>query len=652
MNELEKKEKEKQAFEDFKTKNFFKVCQSEEELRAWFSVYFGLRFPMDTIDPDSTSNPIHAAYTIYSAVRDNTGDVTPGFIMLSSRDSYKTLIAAALETVILFHFRITIAHMAAIRDQSDKATSYVDSFVSKTEKYWKANGWKKISDSKKKTEFLTDKDERPYLVVIICTMAGANGEHCSLVVADELDVVRDPRAYDEAMVGIPSTYNNRHPIVVKLSTRKFAFGLMQKELDRAAETGETILRWNILDLSEKCPPSLHGGKDEVFDRYVANSLPLKQISVEEFDALPDNKKHEWSPTKAYKGCLTCPLLPVCKTKLADKPDFAQIKKTLYKSVSAVKGAFKRAPSPDIAEAQLLCRKPSSKGLVYPRFVDNVEAPYEETNTIKVKDAYLKLMGELPKVPVTHNMLAQEIKNLNLPTFAGLDWGYTKEFAFQIYCHMPWGDVWVLDTFGMPELELDDQVGYATQHQDKYNVNKWWVDPAYPANKKTFNKKGLVSPDFTKDVMGGIEALRGLVVDSLGKRRLKILVADPEVEEDKLGNGNQKLIAAFKVHHFKLDAQGNITKHPDDGEFADTMDGARYYAQNMHSAKGSRLLVGRDQKDKENRPESKLLPKKRTFEEDVAEHQAKLMQKVIKDSVKIDNSQPKTPKKRKGIVWNI
>jgi Hom_end-associated Hint/LAGLIDADG-like domain len=1010
-----------ERYEKKKTDKFFSICKNEEELRAWFSVYFGLRFPMDTIDPDSTSNPVHAAYTIYAAVRDNTGDVNPGFIMLSSRDSYKTLVAAALETVILFHFRITIAHMAAIRDQSDKAISYVDSFVSKTQPYWSANGWKKLSDNKKKTEFLTDKGERPYLTVIICTMAGANGEHCSLVVADELDVVRDPRAYDEAMVGIPSTYNNRHPIVVKLSTRKFAFGLMQKELDRAKDTGEKILRWNILDLAEKCPTELHGGKDEVFDRYVANSLPLKTITVEEFQMLSDNKKHEWSPTKAYKGCLTCPLLPVCKTRLADKPDYAHINKTLYKSISTIKGAFKRAPSPDIAEAQLLCFgeqtkilmgdgtlkniaeikigdqvvthtgniqkvsevfkrpfsgkayqvsnhsfkhfpdtvvtgehpyfingnrfetfefdkygavkttgdyaslpskyspssqmfirytqyvphevdvsegevrltnitgrhipldfpinydfgwivgyylaegflvkdrryknyslagisfcsdereieyhekvktfassiglttsgfkakvghgytldiynktlaelfyvlcgeisdkkklhpdlinanpdflrgvlsgfdagdgtkrknsyrelttcseelasqlffiasrfglcpritkmpmppkgkqpykvhhidpdyvskqqrtrykfeneynqyridkkveveydgfvynievpgdhsyiangvavhncwKPSSKGLVYPRFVDNIAAPYPETNTVTISEAYYKLMGELPERPVTHQMLITEIVNLNLPVYSGLDWGYTKEFAFQVYCHMPWGDVWVLDTFGMPELELDDQVGYATQYQERYGVLRWWVDPAYPANKKTFNKKGLKSPDFTKDIMGGIEAFRGLIVDSLGNRRLKILVANPEIEDDKLGNGNQKLISALKVHHFKLDAQGNITKHPDDGEFSDTCDAARYYAQNMHGAKSSGLLVGKDAKDRDSSPTGPKIVKKRTYEEDVAAAQEKLMQRTIRDLSKTDLSKPQKPKKKRGIVWNI
>lgn len=165
---------EEQSFEELKTKNFFKICNSEDELRAWFNVYFGIHFPSETSDPESTSNPIHAAYTIYSAVRDNTGDVNPGFIMLSARAAYKTLIASALETVLMFHFRITIAHMAAIRDQSDKAVSYVTDFVTKTQKYWKAHGWEKVSDNKKKTEFLTPNNERPYLTVVIATMAGAN----------------------------------------------------------------------------------------------------------------------------------------------------------------------------------------------------------------------------------------------------------------------------------------------------------------------------------------------------------------------------------------------------------------------------------------------------------------------------------------------
>lgn len=638
----------KEQFETQKLKGFFRVCQSSQELRAWFKTYFGLRFPDDTIDPDSTSNPIDAAYQIYSAIRDNTGDVNPGFIMLSAREGYKTLIAAALETVILFHFRITIAHMAAISDQSDKAISYVDSFVGKTKPYWSGNGWTKISDNKKKTEFLTDKQERPYLKVIICTMAGANSEHVSLLMIDEIDVVRDPRAYDEAMF-IPSTFGNLHPITVKLSTRKFAFGMMQKELDNIVNSGEKLLRWNILDLAEKCPTSIHGGKEEVFERYVANSLPFKVIEKEAFEKMPESKKQDWSHTKAYKGCLTCPLLPVCKTRLADKPDTAKADKTLYKSIPTVIGAFKRSRSPDISEAQLLCWKPSSKGLVYPRFVDNIERP-NESNTMKVRDAYIKLTGDSPEI-VTQAMLVQEMRNLNIKTKAGLDWGYSKEFAFQIYAQMPFDEVWVMDTFGMPELEMTDQVEYGKKYQEIYDTVRWWVDPAYPANKKTFNKQGLKSPDFTKDVMGGIEAYRGIMCDTMGKRRLKILIADPEAEPDRIGNGNLKLVNALKTHHFKLDAQGNVTKHPDDAEFSDTCDAARYYAQNEHGSKSGGLRVGKDEHDRPKNDAPHHLKKKPTYEEDVAAHQAKVMQNVIKAATG-DTKKPRKPSKKRGIYWNI
>jgi hypothetical protein len=37
---------------------------------------------------------------------------------------------------------------------------------------------------------------------------------------------------------------------------------------------------------------------------------------------------------------------------------------------------------------------------------------------------------------------------------------------------------------------------------------------------------MKSPEFTKDVMGGIEALRSKIVDSMGRRFLKVLNVDP------------------------------------------------------------------------------------------------------------------------------
>ena len=623
-------------YEKSKTQKFFNICRSEDELRAWFSVYLDLKFPDDIIDPDSTANPIKAAYEIYSTLRDNTGDINPGYIMLSAREGYKTLIASALEVACMFHFKITISHMAAILDQSDKAISYNDTFITRTQPYWSAHGWTKLSDNKKKIEFTTPDGKRPYIKVVIATMAGANSEHCTALFIDEIDVVRDPRAYDEAMF-IPSVFNGVHPITVKLSTRKFAFGMMQKELEKAKDRGEKILRWNVLDLSEKCREDRRGKGPKEHVRYVARSLPFRQITEDYYNEnIADNKKSEWERVVAYEGCLKCPLLPVCKTRLADKPETAVANgKTLYKSITAIISAFKRASSPDIAEAQLLCWKPSTKGLVYPRTVFDMDK--EESNVLRLSKAYERLMGDTThhddNTPegrkAIHDMIVEHVRREGIPVYAGVDWGYTKEFAIIIAAIMPWGDVWILDTFGMPDFELSDRVKIAKEYQEKYNVDKWFCDPAEPGSIKAFKKAGLRCPEFTKEVMTGIEAVRGQIVDTMGKRRFKLLYTDE----------NRKLMIGLQVHHFKLDAQGNSTKHPDDKEYSDVCDALRYIFQNLFDKKGKKMQIG---KDKVVQPEP---------DKPISEINSTLMTNQILSKVAASQEAMK-PKSKRGLKWNI
>ena len=1058
MNELEKKEKEKQALEIKKVKNFFKILNTKEELDAWLYVYLDMRLPGETIYPGSNSSPLDVVWNIYKAVRDNEGKDFPGFILLSGRDCGKTVSASIAEALIMLHFGTTIAHMAAIRKQSEKATEYINKALNKWKKYYEANGWSKKTDNKTKMEFHSPDGKEPYLDVIIASLSGTNSSHTNIMCVgsstkiiikndgfklgtgrqgktrdritvsaktlhkmllegkevraltfnhtsgaiefkkvlksfqtrkplldirssdgkrlkvsgdhpvfvlnkgyvqakdlkigdsllrtkkssaygkdrigtlicdldaiqsretpqeeyfnqvilgsllgdgavyrrtklkhnaffmeqhcpkqkeyllwkknilsqklnikekvgysgyrdaydmvkivsgnspilnewanfrsgdmsraedigplalavwymddgsggqkglhfnsqgftkeqneklseiinrkfnletkvleyrknsktywrisgstidqykvykicekywhptmlykfdalfksmfrecrscgitfsgtadgahnsyhcraaecraikkgalsvdtissiapsrnaetfdftiednhnffantflvhncvDEIDVISDPRVLEEAKF-IPSMLDGRYPLTVKLSTRKFAFGLMQRELEEAPKTGMRVLQWNFIDMTEKCDPDRYKPNSDgsMVSAFVAKDLPLRTITVDQASGMDETRLQEFEKVELYPGCLSCPLAPVCRGSLARRSTRA--KGGFYKPIDMTIQKFKDT-SPEVAAAQMLCLAPTSKGLIYPRFVDDPK-DYNNSNTITVKQAYDRLVGENSVSEPTHALLMQEIVNLNLPINAGLDWGFTNEFSFAIFAEMPWGEVWMIDSFGQSELETDDKVATSLPYQEKYGVSKWWADTEDPSSRKTFTKKGMVCPDFKKDVSAGIEALRTLIVTSDGKRRLKIILPD-EKDPDFMLVDNHRTVQFMKTHHFILDAQGNPTRKPADEKNGDKdrLDAMRYYAQNMHSAKGSRLLVGRDQKDKENRPESKLLPKKRTFEEDVAEHQAKLMQKVIKDSVKIDNSQPKTPKKRKGIVWNI
>ena len=43
----------------------FEPLNNPEELQEWIFVFFGLWFPYGTVDPESTSSPLHAIWTAY-----------------------------------------------------------------------------------------------------------------------------------------------------------------------------------------------------------------------------------------------------------------------------------------------------------------------------------------------------------------------------------------------------------------------------------------------------------------------------------------------------------------------------------------------------------------------------------------------------------
>lgn len=563
--------------------NMFKKLTSAQDLKDWIMGYLGLDMPINSVDPDSNSSPIDAMWEIYNTIRLNKGDETPGYIMLSARECYKTLGAAILETILMLHFEVTIAHMAAIQSQSAKAIQYINYFFGKIDPLLQLSGWTNTSQNKGKIEYRTPNGEDVYIRVVVATLSGANSEHTTLMFVDEIDVVKDPMAYEEAKL-IPGYTKGIYPLTIKLSTRKFAFGLMQKELDLAPVSGDKILRWNIIDVTERCPEKRHKPDLPKEEMYVAKSLPLKQISPDEYQELPDAERSKFQHLPSvHGGCVGCKLLPVCKTRLADRPVSAV--GGLYKPISVVINNFKKT-NPDMAEAQLMCWKPSSKGLVYPRF----ESTVNKGNVITLETALQTLLGDeqekaarelgiaLPKKKkYTEADLIFVMKTLGIEFYAGVDWGYTHDFVIVIFAKIPNGEIWVVDCYSAAGLEFSDILEIAKSYRDKYNPNKWWCDTAMPANIKSFNRNRMKSPNFKKDVMGGIEALRSKIVDGNGRRLLKVLYTD----------ACQKVINAFVKHHFKLDQAGNPTLEPDDTPgTADQADAMRYVGQNLFPVKGT------------------------------------------------------------------
>lgn len=569
---------EKKLEQDAVVQAFMTPLNSAQEIRDWVLTYIDIDLPLGHIDPDSNSSPAEWMWQAYRTYRYNEGDKVPGYIVLSSRDSYKTLTESIFAVLAMSHFGATIAHLAAIESQAKKAVTYVSDFIKRVTPYLAAHGKTVDAENKRQVVIVDDKGRRAYVNVIIATLQGANSEHTNILTIDEVDVMRFPKAYEEAKF-IPGYdgATGQQPLTIKTSTRKFAFGMMEKEIDRSKESGEVLLRWNILDVTERCPKSRHKPDLPKVDRYIHPKLPLRNYSPEEYESIPEEKQSEYVKINAYAGCADCKLLPVCQMRLAHRPPGDR--GGLYKPIAFTISQFKKFDA-DMAEAQLMCWKPSSHGLIYARYD---ETP-KKGNLLSIKDAWDLFVGGAMAAPkgITLRQLVDVMLQKGIKFEAMGDWGYRHAFALVVGCQVM-GQWWLVDSISVPGLDPDQQVSAARALRDRYKIRRWYMDPSQPGMMAMFKKNGMPCKKFTKDVQLGIACVKTQVVDAMNVRRLMVL--DHE--------GNDWLKQGFKKHHYKLDSEGEPTNEPDDDEYADIMDSVRYGGQNLFG-KGGRPIVGADQ----------------------------------------------------------
>lgn len=546
----------------------FQILESSEDVRNWVRFFLGLDIPLEITDPDSTSSPLDAIWQIYNTFKNNSGDKNPGYILMSCREGMKTVSVSILEILLLLHFQLDIGHAAAVETQAAVNLQYIEGFMNNIEPLLEIAGWVRTTDNKRLVQFRTPEGKLPFIKIVICSTKGMNSLHSNVLFLDELDLA-DPAALKEGK-NITGYSKGIYGVSVYLSTRKYAFGNMAAAIEQAPAMNYKILNWNIIDVTERCPEERHLPNEPKEDRYIGKALPLVQISTEEYKLIPDTEKPKFELVKdAHAGCKTCPLLPVCKKRLSEKPKEAT--GGFYKPIISVIQKF-RENSPDIAESQLMCWRPGSEGLIYPRFVNNPK----NGNTLTLKDAYNYLTGTNHRSFVSELDLLHELQKAQIPLYAGVDWGYTHDTVIMAVAYLPTGEVWVLDCYASPGLEFSDVLEIAKSFRDKYNIQKWFVDPAMPSHMKSFNKNGMKCPPFKKDVFGGIESIRSKIINGEGKRFFKVI--------DTVNN--KKVISAIMKHRFVLDGQGNLTMNPDDSKgIADICDTLRYIGQNLFPVKG-------------------------------------------------------------------
>lgn len=546
----------------------FTPLQSSSEVKDWARTFLDLELPLEITDPDSNTSPLDAIWQVYSAAKNNAGDVTPGFILMSCREGMKTVSVAILELLLMLHFCLTVAHGAATETQSSVAIGYINDFVMKIAPLLEISGWENMTQNKRTIQYKTPSGKNPFIKIVICTAKGMNSLHANFLFLDELDLA-DPAAIKQA-VNITGYSRGFHGIKVYLSTRKYSYGNMQNAVEKADETNFKVLNWNILDVTEACPVERHKPELPKQDMFVAKNLPLKKLTGDEFNALPDieKTKYEMIPN-AHGGCVGCKLLPVCKTRLSQKPQTAT--GGFYKPISSVIQKFAEN-DPDVAEAELMCWKPGSEGLVYPRYSDRADVG----NVISLKKAYETLIGTEAPSNITAETIHAIIKSLDLPVNCGVDWGHTHDAVILAMATIPNGEVWVVDCFASPKLEIQDLLPVALNFKERHNVRKWYCDTSAPAYIKAFVRNGMPCPKFTKDVQGGIGSVRSKIITATGQRLLKVLECD----------STKKVRTSIAKHKFLLDGQGQVTMTPDDDAgVADICDSLRYLGQNMFPISG-------------------------------------------------------------------
>jgi len=190
-------------------------------------------------------------------------------------------------------------------------------------------------------------------------MSRVNSPHEPKVRFDELELA-DPQAYADAK-GIPaSDAKGNKPSVVYTTTRKFAFGLAQNEIDNAHRLGLPVLMWCFLDITERCPDWRSGVKPmEVWiNRTTFNwsLVPPKEavVQAEAAQLVIGQESDSWVKYPVFDKCLECPILPTCCGRLKGANGCKPIQDIIVKF---------RSVSVDFWKAQMECRKPSRKGLV-------------------------------------------------------------------------------------------------------------------------------------------------------------------------------------------------------------------------------------------------------------------------------------------------
>ncbi len=528
-------------------KLLLKPCKTKAELKGWIKYFLNLELPDVTVSRYSDTNPLQVIWEVYDiCVNKNNPDNIKELLFVAGRGSGKTLGMAIAELMVMFHDQREVVHVGAIQNQAERCYAYQKNFlynrklkplVTPPDVPEDQRILEKANMSK---SLFNIGGEKITLEVIPCTLKACNGPHVPLVVVDEIDTVSGEgvKAFKE-ISGMLDSRNGKKALRVGISTRKSRYGLMNKQIENAAEEGRTVRRWTAFEFMERCGDERSGTKK--IPLYV-NQDKMETLTEYQFNQKELVKQKEYTMYEGYEGCATCPIFSICLTDAKNQTSTSPMLKNL--DVDLIQKV--KAEGADWALAQLMNLKPSVEGIIFREF--------EEKIHVKDWDQMWKLLtGKDYPGECSHDRFVAKCHEMQLPCYAGIDWGYSSPNTVVFFFIDKRDNVYIVCTDGMTQISSPAWIHHIkTKYHLKYRVQLYVPDQADQGAIQEMQKAGLPTANDAKkpEIMSGIQII---------KKLLKV----PGGSETKLfiNEECQHIISEFGLYHYKLDAAGMVTDIP-------------------------------------------------------------------------------------------
>ena len=542
--------KPKMTFEQQK-KLLLTPCKTRQEVKIWIKYHLGLELPDVTVSRYSDTNPLDVIWEVYRiCVLVQNPDNIQELLFVAGRGSGKTLGMAIAELMILLHDKRDVVHVGAIQNQAERCYAYQKNFlynrrlkpiVMPEDVKEDARILEKANMSKSMFNLGHDKVT---LEVIPCTLKACNGPHVPLVVVDEIDTVSGEgvKAFKE-ISGMLDSKGGKKALRVGISTRKSRYGLMNQKLEEIEGTPDktrVARRWTAFEFTERCPDSRSGTNP--IDLWV-NQDKMEVLTEEQFAKKDRNKQKEYAKHTGLEGCVKCPLFSVCLTDAKKQTSTSPMLKTLDEMIQKV-----RAEGADWALAQLMNLKPSVEGIVFREFDEKIH--------VKTwNEMWYTLVGKDFPGECTHEMFVKKCHELNIPCYAGIDWGFSSPNTVVFFFVDGRDNIYVVKTDGMTHVSTPTWIHHIkTKYHTLYRCQLYVPDAADQGAILEMQKMGLPVAN---------QADKGAI--NTGIQVIKKFLKVPGTTDTKIFLAKDNcvpLVREFSLYHYKMDAAGLITDDPD------------------------------------------------------------------------------------------